>query len=279
VSAEVCGGRRPRAPGSEADPAVAGPPLRPPAPPALRAGMTATTRRGGSSPIGPRRRQPVASSQYLGRHGGRIGRRGEPALPPVEPAAGAGRIGLIAAHATRAVLPGVAQHVRERVPHLAWRGQQTGVVALGDHAAAPVPHAVGRASDPDGQRAHAATQAISAFGLDNEVDVVALNRVLHEPEVGALTAAAEAPLDPVHHGPRAQRRQARGAPHRHVADAPVKRGPADMGHRAAGAPASRARREPPLLLHPSRLCCCMVATDARGVSDSHHSCKFRRFQH
>jgi hypothetical protein len=79
------------------------------------------------------------------------------------------------------------------------------VVSLYEDGTAPTSDPVHRPGEASGNRLHAASQRIAVASLHDEVRVVGLQRVVHEPKVGARTAARERPLDFVDDRDRPQR--------------------------------------------------------------------------
>ncbi len=63
--------------------------------------------------------------------------------------------------------------------------------AVGEHAAAQPEHPVHGSCEPRAERLHAARQIPRARGLDDRVQVIALNRVVHDAEAPALARCAE----------------------------------------------------------------------------------------
>ena len=63
--------------------------------------------------------------------------------------------------------------------------------AIGEHAAAQVEHAVRCARDASADRLHAGGEVAAARRFDDQVDVVALQRVVDHAEAGAVADGAE----------------------------------------------------------------------------------------
>jgi hypothetical protein len=110
----------------------------------------------------------------------------------------------------------ILEHVRDRVPYFARRAQHVGVVAIREHPTRPTEHSVHGSSEPRADRLHPAPESLSALRLDDEVGVIALQRVVHEPKVPALARSRERSLHLAHqlHGP--QRRNVGPDLDRHV---------------------------------------------------------------
>lgn len=106
------------------------------------------------------------------------------------------------------MMAGVQKHVAQREPHLTRRRQQAEVIAICEDLAAPSSDAIDGASDPSGDRLHAAPEGVSITGFDNEMRVITQQRVVNEPKAGPRTRRPEAPFDGVHDRHRAKRRNA-----------------------------------------------------------------------
>jgi hypothetical protein len=105
----------------------------------------------------------------------------------------------------REVPPRVEQHVGERVPDLPRRPQYVQVIAVRQNGALAPEDAVHGASEPRAERLHAAGEIELACGLDDCMKVIALDRVVDEPEAAALARRSEAALQVSHQSPAAQR--------------------------------------------------------------------------
>src|SRR5439155_18571548 len=93
----------------------------------------------------------------------------------------------------RAVAPRVLEDVAERVAGLRRRGQDLEVIAVVEHAAAPAEEAVDPARDPHRPALDAPRARRGRVGFAHEVDVVALDRELADPELALATAVDERP--------------------------------------------------------------------------------------
>ena len=135
------------------------------------------------------------------------GRKG---APPVEPATGGGGIdpsrALEASPRSHRMVATVQQHVRNGVPDFPRRSQDVDVAAVREHGAAPSEDAIRRACKACGYRLHSARERMSARGFDDQVDVVALDRVVRDAETTPLAGFTPAPLDLAHEARGAQRR-------------------------------------------------------------------------
>ena len=90
------------------------------------------------------------------------------------------------------------------------------MVAIGHHAPAPVGHAVHGPREPRADRHHAAPEGVAVVRLDDEMGMVALQRVVHEPKVGTRAAGGEGPLDLADDAEGAERREIGPEPQRDV---------------------------------------------------------------
>ena len=82
------------------------------------------------------------------------------------------------------MLPEIHQHVHDGVAGLARRGQRAGVVTVAPHGALAGEGVVDCVGRPDGEATRSAGQRPLILGLDHEMQVVALDREVHDPEVG-----------------------------------------------------------------------------------------------
>src|SRR5512133_711508 len=94
---------------------------------------------------------------------------------------------------------GVARVVPEDVPNggrrLRRRPQHVQVVAVLEHGAAPAHHRVETLRNADRQSAHSVPERPRPAGLDDRVDVIALDRVLDDPHVAPPPELAERAVD------------------------------------------------------------------------------------
>ena len=110
--------------------------------------------------------------------------------------------------------PRIQQHVGDRIAHLPRAGEHLVVIPVGQHLpGAPAPdRPVDREREQPRQPLHPAPERRDAVGLDDQVRVIVLDRVVHEPEVRSRARAPERPLHLANDLPLAQRRNV--APHR-----------------------------------------------------------------
>ncbi len=80
------------------------------------------------------------------------------------------------------------------------------MVAVGEDGPMPVRDAIHGECQAGGNRLHAAPERIAIVGFDDEVGVVALQRVVHEAKTGPCAAGRERALDLVHDRYGAERR-------------------------------------------------------------------------
>jgi hypothetical protein len=90
------------------------------------------------------------------------------------------------------VLAGIEQDVGQRATHLARCPQDAQVVTAVQHPAREAERALGRAGHPGRDRLHSAPEGLLAGALDEQVQVVALHRVVDDPEATALAGLSQA---------------------------------------------------------------------------------------
>jgi hypothetical protein len=93
------------------------------------------------------------------------------------------------------------------MPDFTRRAQDMQVVPVGEHRSSALEHAIHSSRDPCGDRLHAAGELLRARGFHQYVNVVVLDRVLHETEPPALARRSEAALQLAKKPDRSQRRQ------------------------------------------------------------------------
>ena len=103
----------------------------------------------------------------------------------------------------------VQQHVAERAVAFASRPQDADMVAIREHRAAQPRGAIHGPCEARTERHHAATERLAIDRFHDQVRVVALDRVMHEPETRTRTAGPKGALDFVDDRHRAQRRKTR----------------------------------------------------------------------
>ena len=151
--------------------------------------------------------------------------------PAVEPRSGGAGID---SRESQAVMPGVLEDVDERRPDLARRAQRSRVEAVGEHAPSPLPEAVESPCHTHGEALHAAGEPSPVVGLDDQMDVVRLQRVLVHPEPEAVASVLEDAQHPLPDEMAAQARQPLSQSQRHVERvAAVVAGTLDMGDSCA----------------------------------------------
>lgn len=85
----------------------------------------------------------------------------------------------------------VEQNVPKRVPHFTRRLKQTHVVAIGEDTAGVLCHAVDCEGEPGADGLHAASDRFSILRFDDQMRMVTLERVVHEPKAGPRASAGE----------------------------------------------------------------------------------------
>ncbi len=100
--------------------------------------------------------------------------------------------------------------------HFARRPQQMMMVAIGEHRSAMSRHPIDGSREPRPDRLHAASERRLIGSLDDEMRVIPLERVVHEPKPRPLAPYRERPLDLAHDRYRPERRHACPHSQRHV---------------------------------------------------------------
>ena len=121
--------------------------------------------------------------------GGQLGARHDPG----EPRRRTPRIDPLSAE----VFGPISQHVADAAPRLARAVQRTGVVSIGEDASFAPEDAIDSAGEGDEVSLQASKQGGAILGLDDQVQVVGLNRVVDDADASPLDAAAEGVLDGV----------------------------------------------------------------------------------
>lgn len=89
----------------------------------------------------------------------------------------------------------VQQHVAKRVVDLARRRQKAQMVAIREDLSSTPRDAIHGAGDSARDRFHAAAERTSIACLDDEMGVIALEGVVHEPKARSRACGGEAALD------------------------------------------------------------------------------------
>src|SRR6266545_2647212 len=110
----------------------------------------------------------------------------------------------------------VAEDVTNGVPHLRRRAGHVRVVAIGNHRPAPPHHRVEPPREPDRERAHAEREDPRPLRLDDEVEVVALDAEVDDPEAPMAPRRAERRVDDAVRALAAEIPDGLGHPERHV---------------------------------------------------------------
>jgi phage protein D len=101
----------------------------------------------------------------------------------------------------------VLKHVDQRRAHLARRAQRAGVVAVAEDTTGATQKPVERSRDAHEQSLHAARERAPVGGLDDQVQVVRLDRMVNQAQAEALAAARECALEDSARGVATQARQ------------------------------------------------------------------------
>ena len=148
-------------------------------------------------------------------------------LPACEPATRGGCVDLRAAGVScrlQPVLPQVLQHVAERVPYLARARQLPDVIAASHDLSVTREHAVHGERDSRADGLHPPPERDVILRFDDQVQVVSLDRVVHEPKARPGATGGKALTQCCNEAIRAERRQTSPDPHsderRHCAAEP-----------------------------------------------------------
>ncbi len=103
------------------------------------------------------------------------------------------------------VVARVQEHVPKRTMDLARRSKKSEMVAIGDDRPRPLRNTVHGTREPGSDGSHPARQRDAIARLDDEVRVIPLQRVVHEPKPRTFARRRERPLDLAHDRHRAKR--------------------------------------------------------------------------
>ena len=98
----------------------------------------------------------------------------------------------------RGVVAVIEQYVTQRPVHLEWRAQRPQVVATVEDLATALKETVHQLADPRADAFHPARDRPVVLSLDQEMHVIALDRVVHDPEAVPDTGLAERRTEPSH---------------------------------------------------------------------------------
>lgn len=93
------------------------------------------------------------------------------------------------------MLARIQQHVGERRTHFPRRAQRTMVISPVEHRSAPFKNPIHSPSQTRVEAFHPVGQGGCTFGLDEEVNMIVLERVMDDAEVGALRDLSQRALD------------------------------------------------------------------------------------
>ena len=111
---------------------------------------------------------------------------------------------------------GSCQDVADRVRHLPWRRERARVVPVREHRTAPSRQRIEALRDANGQPLHSAGQALRAFCLDDEMNVISLNRIVDDAHPEAVFRPLKRLLQLVERTPASEVPDAVGHAHGHV---------------------------------------------------------------
>jgi hypothetical protein len=87
------------------------------------------------------------------------------------------------------VLESVLEHIDERISHLPRAGERAPMPAIRPKPAAPKQHAIHTPCYSHHESAHARRERRGALRFDDEVGVVVLQRVVHDPKLRGIAVA------------------------------------------------------------------------------------------
>jgi len=114
----------------------------------------------------------------------------------------------------RGVVAVIEQHVTQCPVYLERRAQRAQVIATVEHLAAALKETVRELADPRTDALHPAGHRMVAVRLDQQVHVIALDRVVHDPEAVPDAGLAQGGTEPSHEPRLAQARYAASQPDR-----------------------------------------------------------------
>lgn len=89
----------------------------------------------------------------------------------------------------------VQEHVGNRVPDLPRRTENVEVVSIREHTASTMEGPVHRPREPRSDGLHARREIFAACCLDDRMQVIGLDRIMHDSKAPALAAGAQACLE------------------------------------------------------------------------------------
>jgi glutamine synthetase adenylyltransferase len=104
------------------------------------------------------------------------------------------------------VVARVQEDVAKRAVHLARRRQYAVMVAIREHATRAARNPIHGTCEPYADRLHAASERVAILGFDDQVRVVAEQRIVHQPKIAAIAAGRKGPLELPHDADIAQGR-------------------------------------------------------------------------
>jgi hypothetical protein len=98
------------------------------------------------------------------------------------------------------MLAQIVEDVRQRVSRLPRRSDHLLVIAICEYAAAPPEDSIEGSCEPRRDRHHSLRHRTCIARLHQQVRVVLLQRVVHQPKASAIAACTERALDLLHYG-------------------------------------------------------------------------------
>ena len=112
--------------------------------------------------------------------------------------------------------PRIQQHVPQRPVHLARRQQEPEVIALRKHRSLALHDPIDGTCQARADRHHAAAKRCLIARFHDQMRVIPLQRVVHDPELGSLATVGEGAFDHPHDAHVAKRRKTSSQTQRHV---------------------------------------------------------------
>ena len=163
---------------------------------------------------------PKQPGAWLRDRGCRRRRRMKPTAPSSEPSAGRRRVdadpACQLASALHEMTPRIQQHVCNRIPDFARRAQHMEVESIRENAATKPEYPVHGPCEASRDRLHPACQRMLPCGLDHEVHVIRLDRIVRDAKGSALARHGKARFELLHQPVGAQRGNARPHLERHM---------------------------------------------------------------
>lgn len=113
------------------------------------------------------------------------------------------------------MLPSVEQNIPETGSDLSWRPERAAVIAICEDSTTPPKRPIDSLCQPDADALHPAAERPGAVRLDEQMHVVALKRIVHDPKGGG-GGSSDAVAERWEQSCVAERGEAGNDPERHV---------------------------------------------------------------